>query len=588
MGDFAGHSLLCETALGQANAAVDDAEPAWNTSSFAASPPSVAFPNQLAFFQHNITTSDNTQNIRASNALAPNAGRPQHSQPSSTTSQDWDGLRPTITLLRREGKARREVLEVLKRDFSFNPNPRHLSYRLKIWGLAGRTRATNTSGILPFSHQPPTQDRAAALLRHGASLPVNGIDGLQLQGGIGVPIVSHNHEVTSGPTNVAYNNSGTPSIAITPALTQQHMPSLFFPLLPTTTGDQLPTTPSRSSEQLSTFESALQIGDGSSGMGIYGDIPGLPSAPFNSVGAENYNTSTTEERDLGASFPYDELREAIDTDDNNRFKCLVRRAIREVDPHHHDQNLAKHAQKALSPLVFSIVKRGNTSLFRFLVTRKMIPPQQIKDLCIITALVNGHRSIVDEIFKRHTPAVLDLDQILHQAEYIRKSYDAHGRRTAEDIFDRVHQQHLKSPNNVSAVHIATALLLGEKIEDIARRSDISVSMANGHTALHILSYQDFGQDSNRVIRVANILLGCGVDVNKRDAAGNTCLHAVASNYDTSWTPTFIEMLIQHHVDVNICNNEGKTAMEIMALNFPLNETTLELRQRLQRMAVSTY
>lgn len=401
--------------------------------------------------------------------------------------------------------------------------------------------------------------------------------------------------VVSSPTSIAHNNPTTPSITFTTASAQQYIPTPCRPPPPTATRDQLPTTPFRSSEQLSSTETAIQIQDWSSTLNVYGDMLSSPSALCGPAEAQNYNSSInpsgvdiTEEQDFRANFPLDDLREAIDTDNNNRFKSLVRRAIRETDSHPHDHNLAKHAQKALEPLVFSIIKRGNTSIFRFLVARKLILPQQSKGLCIIAALVNGHSSIVNEIFKRHTPAVLDLDHILHHAHYIRKSYKAHSRYTAEVIFDLVHQQHLKSPNNVSAVHIATALLLDDKIDHIARRSDISVPMANGHTALHILSYQDFSQDSDKATRVANILLGHGVDVNKRDAAGNTCLHTMASKYHASWTPVFIEMLIQHRVNVNIRNNDGKTAMELMAFNFPLDETTLELMRRLKCVAASVF
>lgn len=249
--------------------------------------------------------------------------------------------------------------------------------------------------------------------------------------------------------------------------------------------------------------------------------------------------SSTTEQDFNANFPYDHLSEAIDTDNYNTFKHLIRMIIQEDKQGNRDKNLTKYAQStlSLSSLALSIVKHGNRQMFQFLAERELITEQQVKDIYLLTALVNGHDILLRDIFKRYTLSVLDLDNIFYHADHIRTSFDRNGRRAADLICDQVFENGLTSLGHISALHLATALLLEDKIKYlVAHQPDIiNLPMANGQTALHILANKDFSQVCDKATRVIESLLSSGANISHVDAAGNTYLQIAASKPPTSWT-----------------------------------------------------
>ncbi|CEJ94154.1 hypothetical protein VHEMI09704 [[Torrubiella] hemipterigena] len=606
MNRFAADTFLSpsgpRTPLGQ-SPSTSNAESACHTpSSWAADSSLYTAPsNQPSLIQPNKTQEISPGTSISTFQAPPNLHRaptfptsaPRQNTPQSPTKKDWDRLKPEIiSLYRDHGKSPSAIRAILIRDHAIDASPRQISYRLqKCWNIPLNTKTNKHSSAVPHSLRQTAQGNEAAISLGGKLVPVERTN--SLQSSTGGCMTSNS---LPGITN------DTPSMSVVGIASEQEQQttqsSCPDPLHPNAswilsefegTFDEqlLAATHIPYTSQPPMSEPFTSMYNFPPGMTANGTSDATEAQDHYGLGASS-SIDSIEEKNFKAKFPSDELRKAIDAEDNNRFKALVRLVIQEDEQRNYTKKLAMLAQKELTPLVLSIIQCGNAGLFKFLANREMIDLQQSKDIYFMVALVNGQYTMVRDIIKRHRLNLLDLDKIFHQAPHIRKAYDTQGRGAVNFVFDQVFKLHLKSPNNVSAVHIATALLLDEKVyELVARGSKINATMANKQTALHILSVQDFSQHCERATRIAKLLLGHGSIINNVDAAGNTCLHTAASQYYSSWTPAFIEMLVHYGINLNVRNNANQTALELMALNLPPDKTTLKLRRRIALKAAES-
>jgi ankyrin repeat protein len=80
---------------------------------------------------------------------------------------------------------------------------------------------------------------------------------------------------------------------------------------------------------------------------------------------------------------------------------------------------------------------------------------------------------------------------------------------------------------------------------------------HGETPLHLVSRGDYDSPDDGV-RVAELLLGCGTDVNVRDKVDWTPLHSASNN----GKPEIVQVLLSHGAKVNAENDLGETPLHL--------------------------
>ena len=87
-----------------------------------------------------------------------------------------------------------------------------------------------------------------------------------------------------------------------------------------------------------------------------------------------------------------------------------------------------------------------------------------------------------------------------------------------------------------------------------QKAHIHVHDKNGDIPLHLSTAR--GQ-----VEVAQLLIGNGADLNAQNDEGSAPLHR-ASEVASNGNPDVVRLFLDHSVDVEVCNINGKTAFEV--------------------------
>ena len=115
---------------------------------------------------------------------------------------------------------------------------------------------------------------------------------------------------------------------------------------------------------------------------------------------------------------------------------------------------------------------------------------------------------------------------------------------------------------------ADSLTAGGQTESIEAHETEIVFNKISHTALHIAAEKGYKD-------VAELLLECGADINRKDANGDTPLHYAARNFDSE----MIHFLVKHGADVNARDHADVTPAAEALLNIPSDKKNPDLIYR---------
>lgn len=228
------------------------------------------------------------------------------------------------------------------------------------------------------------------------------------------------------------------------------------------------------------------------------------------------------------------------------------------------------ARPMLYDLTNNQAKNGGAAIVGFLFRTRIMTERHWKDSALWEALLAGQVSVFQELLQPTTAAVLDLDQLMEKAATIRKAMRETGPEAAIFLVRAAAGAGMTSEEGgMSALHLATALLLEGEVERLARAGggyDVNARMSDGSSVLHVLSAltNDGVADC---LPLARALIAAGANVAATDTSGDTCVHNAARHPWTAGRRDFIELLCLEGVDVNAQNNFGETALMVAAYNM---------------------
>lgn len=256
---------------------------------------------------------------------------------------------------------------------------------------------------------------------------------------------------------------------------------------------------------------------------------------------------------------------------NDLFRWLLLHGIgASADRSYASEDLLTQARMTLCYFITALVEPGGgestDNAVGFLYRARVVTESVWRNKLIWMALRNRRPGVLRACLQQPNGPMLQVDDLMDKAHDIRKIIrDTRCSRAASVLVAVVEHMYTVSEHNVTALHLATALLLGDEVQRLlAAGADANAAMANGETPLHILSgLSDDG------LSVARILLAARANVAVTDSVGDTPLHNALRHSWVHWRCTLLNRFRQAGASMHARNERGETPLITAALNAEL-------------------
>lgn len=222
------------------------------------------------------------------------------------------------------------------------------------------------------------------------------------------------------------------------------------------------------------------------------------------------------------------------------------------------EHLVKTAQRTLQPLL----NTGITHLFGFLFRSRIISPEAARER-IMKSLFDGHTAILEQFLSEHNQLreILDLDAMMFNADAIRDTISVHGPDAARMVVLAAFNASIVSPGRISAIHLSVAWLLRDDTRDLLDNgANMDQKNSTDQSPLHMLA----GMADSAIMPTARLLMDYGVNIHTRDFVSDNCLHTlVKCGPEKQWTKMFAELLVGEGLDINARDANGQTVLTII-------------------------
>lgn len=252
----------------------------------------------------------------------------------------------------------------------------------------------------------------------------------------------------------------------------------------------------------------------------------------------------------------------------NIFRHLVLDALR-VD--HHSMcgtQLLEKAQTKLHDLAISLLQDGALDQFTFLFRCRIVSPEFARTVVLENGLIQNNTTLLHRLLGTNDQiyAALDLDAILECVPTIRERIDYYGPESTKAVIYAASSADLVSPNGVSALHVAVALLLYDDVSCLLDfGADVNQQSNTGESPLHLLSKMT----DSKIMPLCRLLIARGADVNAQDTEGNTCLHVLFRDPQKLWSTALAQLLLSSGADTSLTNHQNESVLVTAISPWPV-------------------